>query len=107
MEPRLQPSAPNTPAMMTCIAGLPAPKPNRVILPWKARYPAKGMMTSEGSGMQALSMAMSSITPKGPMAPMTMSIQAMMGARIFESMLVIQSLVRKKISGTANVANER
>jgi hypothetical protein len=38
--------------------------------PWEARYPAKGMMISEGSGMQADSIAIIRATPKRPVAAM-------------------------------------
>ena len=37
--------------------------PCRVNTPWYTRYPEKGMMTSEGKGMAALSIAMSMQTP--------------------------------------------
>ena len=76
------------PAIQIWATGLPAPNPKKVSWPLKARYPAKGMMTSLGSGMQALSMAMSSMTPRGPAAAMTATIQATMGARSFWSMAI-------------------
>ena len=39
------------------------PQPHSVKRPAGTRLPAKGMITSEGRGMQALSMAISPATP--------------------------------------------
>ena len=40
-----------------------SPQPKRVNLPAGTRLPAKGMITSEGSGMQALSIAIRPAMP--------------------------------------------
>src|SRR5712664_3994690 len=52
-----------------------SPQPRSVNLPLGTRLPANGMITSEGSGMQALSIAISAAIPMYPIAEITPWIQ--------------------------------
>src|SRR5277367_6683038 len=69
VEPRLQPMAP---AVATRI------KEN---LPVKTRYPANGMMISDGNGMHADSAAISKAMPSSPLAEITATIAPASHAR--------------------------
>src|SRR5216683_2403319 len=73
-DPRLQPRAP---AVATN---------KRLNRPVDTRYPAKGMMISEGRGMQADSMLIRAITPRYPAFEMTAIMKPASVEIIFSSM---------------------
>jgi hypothetical protein len=56
------------------------------ISPLKTRYPAKGIIISEGNGMQADSMAINKTIPPYPILDMTLIIQTANNPINFSSM---------------------
>jgi len=58
------------------------PLPSEIIMPF-ARYPAKGMMISDGRGMHADSIAINAITPRYPLLETTPIITRASTATIF------------------------
>ena len=73
MEPSTQPTAPAKDA------------PQSVISPLCTKKPANGIITSEGSGMQADSMPIRRIIPPNPIDEMMFIIQIASAAMIFSS----------------------